>query len=249
MEETFSHGPVFESLQLEDSRRCKPSCERMFHPNPPRKQGMTATLNGQLRRGDAKTRRKEDLFRALLSSELFSSGLFAPAALRETAPFPRNLHRTLQILYNARHGCRANMHLAAMSKMKSRIENPYEPSGTSYSLLPSQKSVLLAFLAGAGAGVFPVFFVFPSWSRWDLPLFREYGVLLFVAYFPLFGLVSSRLRLSLLYCYLGLVLVCVGGTDPWLPVNVITAVGYTSTWWLGVFLNLILTGLWRSKPS
>jgi hypothetical protein len=153
-----------------------------------------------------------------------------------------------------------------MSKMKSQMENPYEPSGTPSSppesiidAPPSPKSILLAFLVGAGGGVLPVYFVFLSWNRWVLPLFvlpifGEYGFILFVAYFPLFGLVSSRLRLPLLYCYWGLVLVCVCGTIPWMmgkffPLNAIIMLGYTLNWWVGALITLILTGRLRSKPS
>jgi hypothetical protein len=146
---------------------------------------------------------------------------------------------------------------------KNRIPmvNPYEPKNSESSqpelivhAQPSPKSVLLAFLVGAGAGVFPIVYyvkpplLFPSF-------FEDFLLFFTVAYFPLVGLLCSRFRCPLIYCYSGLVFVCVGGAIPWLmtskffPLNLLITLGWTSHWWIGVLINLILTGRWRSKPS
>ena len=157
------------------------------------------------------------------------------------------------------------MPLGYMSRIPQKdiipMENPYKPSGTQPSqpelivhAQPSPKSDLLAFLVGAGAGVFPVVYYmkpplfFPSF-------FEEFLLFFTVAYFPLVGLLCSRFRCPLIYCYSGLVFVCVGGAIPWLmtskffPLNLLITLGWTFHWWIGVLINLILTGRWRSKPS
>jgi hypothetical protein len=151
---------------------------------------------------------------------------------------------------------------AMMSKMKSQIENPYEPSGTPSSppeliidAQPSPKSILLAFLVGAGAGLLPLVSTYTQPSFFPLFLQEFLPQVFDASYFPLVGLLCSRFRCPLIYCYSGLVLVSVGGAIPWLmtskffPLNLLISLGWTSHWWVGVLINVILTGLVRSKPS
>lgn len=138
------------------------------------------------------------------------------------------------------------------------MENPYEPTGgpsiqeeSIAEAQPSPKLVLFAFLIGAGAGLFSLLLIgvplfFPSFLREHLPL-------LFVAFFPIFGLLSSRFRLPGIYCYSGLVFALVVGAVPGLmnskffPLDLLILLGYTFPWWVGVFINLILTGRWRAR--
>ena len=157
------------------------------------------------------------------------------------------------------------MPLGYMSRIPQKdiipMENPYKPSGTQPSqpelivhAQPSPKSDLLAFLVGAGAGVLPLVFTYTQPSFFPLFL-QEFLPFVTVAYFPLVGLLCSRFRCPLIYCYSGLVLVSVGGAIPWLmtskffPLNLLISLGWTSHWWVGVLINLILTGHWRSKSS